>query len=212
MNKSQLFASVFATIAFASASTHAATIVDTGPGPNTLTGTNWSLYPEETSGPFGQFLAAEFSIGNSVAVTEIEGWMARTQAGANGTIAIYSDGGDIPGTELYATTFFGTGSSSNSWIGASGLSWYLDSGAYWLAFEVRSGQTLNTSMPSPSSSPLLNEAYTNFNTGDWSGYDALDLGIRITAVPVAVPLPAAAWLLAYGLLGLVGIARHKKSA
>jgi len=32
----------------------------------------------------------------------------------------------------------------------------------------------------------------------------------VSAVPAAVPLPAAAWLFGSGLLGLIGVARRKK--
>ena len=159
----------------------AATIVNTGPGADS---NYWVLAGASVLPPFGQFLAAEFSIGSSTTVTDIEGWMSSNPSGADGTIAIYSDGGDVPGAELYATTFFGTGSQDSSWVGASGLSWDLAAGTYWVAFEVRDGQTLETSMPSPSSSPLLNEAATSRDTGNWIGFDGLDLGVRISAVHI----------------------------
>jgi len=202
--KSRLLSAVCAFVAFISVSANAATIVDTGPGADS----NYrALAGASVLPPFGQFLAAEFSIGSSTTVTDIEGWMSFNPSGADGTIAIYLDGGDVPGAELYATTFFGTGSSDSSWVGASGLSWDLAAGTYWVAFEVRDGQTLETSMPSPSSNPLLNEAFTSRDTGDWNGDDGLDLGIRISAVPI----PAAAWLFGSGLLGLIGVARKRQS-
>jgi hypothetical protein len=207
MKKSRLLGVVCAFIAFFAVSANAATIVDTGPGAGTI---NWALISADALGlgPYGQSLAAEFSIGSSTTVTDIEGWMSFNPSGADGTIAIYSDGGHVPGVELYATTFFGTGSLDSSWVGASGLSWGLAPGTYWVAFEVRDGQTLETTMPSPSLNPLLNEAVTIPETGDWLDADGIDIGVRISAVPV----PAAAWLFGSGLLGLVGIARKKKAA
>ena len=181
MKKLRQLGAVYAFIAFFSVAANAATIVDTGPGADS---NYWVLAGASVLAPFGQFLAAEFSIGSRTTVTDIEGWMSFNPSGADGTIAIYSDGGDVPGAELYATTFFGTGSLDSSWVGASGLSWDLVAGTYWVAFEVRDGQTLETSMPSPSSSPLLNEAVTSRDTGNWSGFDGLDLGVRISAVPI----------------------------
>ena len=204
MKKLRQLGAVCAFVAFISVSANAATIVDTGPGADS----NYrALAGASVLPPFGQFLAAEFSIGSSTTVTDIEGWMSFNPSGADGTIAIYSDGGDVPGDELYAATFFGTGSLDSSWVGVSGLSWDLAAGTYWVAFEVRDGQTLETSMPSPSSNPLLNEAFTSVDTGDWNDDDGLDLGIRISAVPI----PAAAWLFGTGLLGLIGVARKRKS-
>ena len=152
-----------------------------------------------------QFLAAEFTIESDTMVNGVEGWMSFTNDGY-GTIAIYSDGGDVPGVELYSTPFLAAGSSF-SWRGASGLSWALAANTYWVAFEVRPGQLLLTGMPIPSENPLLNEAFKSVIAGqDWIGDDAINLGIRISAVPV----PAAVWLFGSGLIGLIGVARRKK--
>ena len=186
-------------------SANAATIVDTGPGPSS-NGISLSLFGPIGPSP-GQSLAAEFDIGSSTTVTDIEGWMSGTVFEADGTIAIYSDGGDVPDTELYAATFLGTGSTAWSWEGTSGLSWDLAPGSYWVSFEVRSGQTLSTGMVTPSTNPLLNEAINN--TGEWIGSDSLELGIRIEGS--VVPIPAAVWLFGSGLLGLIGVARRKKT-
>ncbi|MGB5519533.1 MAG: hypothetical protein WBO73_13890, partial [Gammaproteobacteria bacterium] len=88
-----------------------------------------------------------------------------------------------------------------------GLSWDVSAGTYWVSFEARLGQTLAVAMPGPSPNPLLNEAFTSTDTGDWIGNDGYDLGVRISAVPI----PAAVWLFSFGLIGLIGYASHKKA-
>ncbi len=184
-----------AAVLFFSSNSYAGFIVDTGPGSSS--GTNWSLFSSQS-------LAAEFTVASNTTITDIEGWMANTNGGT-GTIALYSDGGNLPGTELFSSGFTSSTLSSAAWSGVSGLSWNVAAGTYWVAFEVRPGDALEGAMPGASASPLLNEA---FNTGygtSWSEYDGLDIGVRISAVPV----PAAVWLFASGLIGLIGVARRK---
>ncbi|MGB5603637.1 MAG: hypothetical protein WBO14_14505 [Gammaproteobacteria bacterium] len=199
---------ICAGIVFTSGSVNAVTIVDTGPGPSV--GGGPIVIPAGYFGsltPNGQSLAAEFSIVTSAVVTGIEGWMVSFDGSGQGTIALYSDGGDVPGNELFATTFLGPEELDYSWAGASGLSWDVSAGTYWVSFEARLGQTLAVAMPGPSPNPLLNEAFTSTDTGDWIGNDGYDLGVRISAVPI----PAAVWLFSFGLIGLIGYASHKKA-
>lgn len=47
-----------------------------------------------------------------------------------------------------------------------------------------------------------------FNDG-WYNDNGAGLYMNVTEVPSAVPVPAAAWLLGSGLLGLIGVARRK---
>ena len=64
---------------------------------------------------------------------------------------------------------------------------------------------------------------TNLNQAEWGSCSADDNGNTCTAVtgytgngpgfpPAAIPVPAAVWLFGSGLLGLVGIARRRKSS
>jgi hypothetical protein len=198
--KSILFSAVsFCQLILISTSLNAATIVDTGPGPNVEGGLGLSV---------NQWLAAEFTTTDDYTITDVEGWISPFFDGGDGTVAIYTDGGDVPGTELFAAPFLGFGPDTPSWTGASGLSWVLSAGTYWVAFEVRPGQVLEGVMPDPSPNPLLNEAISLDSGISWFGDDGLNIGVRIQAVPV----PAAVWLFGSGLVGLIGIARRKKAA
>ena len=85
---------LLAMVLAASNDAQAVTIIDTGESPNT--------------GPSGglvvginQSLAAEFTLTQPYTLTDIEGFIGGEVAGT-GTVAIYSDGGSIPGSELFS--------------------------------------------------------------------------------------------------------------
>jgi len=182
----------------AQASVFTGVIVDTGPG--SVSGPQWALSSN-------QGLSGEFSVYIPVKVTDVQGWIN----GGNGTAtaAIYMVGIDKPGTELYSAAF--TADAASDWDGASGLNWLLGPGTYWVAFEVRSGQTLIGNMPSPSGSPLGNEAYSSA-AGTYFPYDALQLGVRIFGeeqTQTQVPEPMSLALFGLGLGGLAVTRRRR---
>lgn len=189
-------------------------LIDTGEGSGTPTALD-SVW----------WLAGEFTLGEQFTITDILGYMnPGFEAPPDGigllTYAIYSDGGEIPGTELYSTEYGVTPAVEPDWYGPDGLAWTLDAGTYWVAFEVRDGQNFVGNMPTGAPSALGNEAghegyhdggqwwYTN--SGGWFASDGNDIGVRINGYegPANVPVPAAVWLLGSGLLGLVGLRRR----
>lgn len=190
---------------------NAALIIDTGPG----AATGGAALVSSATGGLNQWLAAKFELNSAQYITDIAGWVDSTgQTGKLFTISVYGGGGEIPDPSnlLYINQATVTGSGGGGWEGyhinwGNGLE--LAAGSYWLGFEVRSGDTYAGSMPGGSSFPLLDEAYNNY--GYWVGSDNLDLGIRISGNQVPVPLPPALWLLGSGLLGLIGMSRHKKA-
>lgn len=159
-----------------------------------------------------QWLAGQFSLANPYNVTSVEGWFGATTDGTV-TAAIYSDNGSgIPVSELFSQQFLldNPSISNNTWDGAFGLSWSLGAGTYWLAFEVRSGDTGAGWMPGgPEGAPNPLPDYAHWNGSLWISQDSsVAYGMRINAVPI----PAAVWLFGSGLLGLIGIARRRSAA
>jgi hypothetical protein len=166
-----------------------------------------------------QWLAAEFSLLAPSTISSVEGWMYyRTDSTTIRSLnfVIYEDGGVIPGTMRFSSTFtLPTSASTPGWFGPSNLSWVLAAGTYWVAFEAQPG--FDGYMPFPSMTPLANEAIRWVRDGSDTGYRNTDvigadfgLGVRISDSN-AVPLPGAVWLMGSGLLGLGAWRRFRKS-
>ena len=179
------------------------TIVDTGQGTST-----WAalvgIRPAGGGLPEAeQWLAGEFLVASPVTITSIEGWMYVDQSGQL-AVKVYSDGGDAPGSELFGSAFSVTQDWQAVWVGATGLSWALDPGAYWVAFQSYD-PSVGAYMPGEAPSPLVNEAYIYDFTGSWLGGDHLDLGFRILGESPNETVPDPGFsviLLGIGLVGL----------
>lgn len=190
-------------------------IVDTGQG----TTPYWTLGlgPSSGSSNDDQWLAAQFTTIQPWDVTGIEGWIVpRTTGDVN--LTIYSDGGDIPGMELFTQQITVTSTcpqpctnppplSAAAWWGTTSLNLQLQSGTYWVAFETRAGSTFRGYMPGSAPSPLLNESTTaTAPPAVWYSTDGLDLGVRISAIGPGdsdVPEPATLGIVGLCCLGFV---------
>lgn len=183
-------------------------LIDTGAGGDSFSGTAVNQ---------SHWIAGQFTITSAYTITRVEGWFGATDVGTL-SATIYSDAiTGTPGTELYTTQFnLDNPVAGNAWDGADNLSWILDPGTYWLAFEARTGDTGSGYMPdnlfsqNGAPNPLAGYAFY-FNNAEpgWERQIAsLAYGMRIDAVPV--PVPAALWLFGSGLLGLAGISARNR--
>lgn len=165
----------------AAASANASIIVNTGPGLGSNSG--------GTSLNDGQFLAGQFSLAEQLTITSIEGWIGGS--GGAGTLVLYGNNGGVPGIELFSSAF--VGGFPDDWYGANGLSWLLDAGTYWAAFEVRVGDTFSGYMEdiAATSTPLANYAFTSNGTYVPSSIERY--GFRISGVQ-NVPSPSVLFL------------------
>jgi len=145
----------------------------------------------------GQWLAAEFSTSKSLQLSSLEGFINADTGnpdGATYTLAIYGNGANSPDTnnELFSqqATF-----TTDGWNGLHGLNLALDAGTYWLAFEVRSTDTLQGLMPVFVPHPLpaaWSDGASGYTAASGSNYN---FGARISSVPS----PSTLWLLLAGL-------------
>lgn len=164
-----------------------------------------------------QFLAAEFSATANQTVTGLSAYLTQ----GSGTIGdhfvfdIYANSGftNRPSSRP-APVFTTTGTYTGNGWNTTSVNWTPNSsGYYWLALQVSSTtQTRGLSLPGEASSttgtvPALAFAYAGTN-GQYSLSGAPAVGLQVNAVP----LPAAAWLLGSGLLGIGATLRRKKEA
>ena len=149
------------------------------------------------------YRAGEFDLASATTLSSIQGWLGNYQGGSGYglgplTIAIYDDGGDLPGHEIYSKSVFVPNTDDNAWRGVAGLSWLMQPGEYWVSFEVRAaeGQYFNGYMQYYDIPvPLTNyAAYDNFflsSNHGWLDDGATKFAVRIEGDVTAVPLPGA---------------------
>lgn len=149
--------------------------------------------------------AGEFTLIESYVITDVMGHM-RVGVAGDVTVAIYSDGGDIPilNSEIYSAEFLG---SQSGWQGASGLNWELGPGTYWIAFEVREGNG-SFGLATNVSSPLSHYAYS-FG-GSFAQWQPTSSSIGIRILGDQIPEPSTIFLVSTGIMGV--LARRRRLA
>jgi len=184
--------------AFGGAPAQAAVIVDTGQPPYNA-GVDWDL--NATQG-----LAARFTVTHTTKLTDLTGFSFAYSTPGTFTVALRADG-TVPGATLFSDT--ATAKLKLAFYGVHGESWVVQPGSYWLAFEVRPGDTFFGYMPNNPPSPLGPEAY--LGSGTYERYDDLDLGVRIMGEVLAVPEPTTWALMLIGLAGVgAGLRRARR--
>ena len=184
-------------------------VLDTG----TPSGTGLPAVLNSTS-----WYAAEFTVGaGDTTITSLSAYLTvgAGKAGDSFVWDLYSASGAFigassatrePVTDSTAGSF-----SSNGW-NTTNVNWNVTpGGTYWIALEVtNSGQTKGLDLPVETSTGTGTVPATAFafagTTGKFQS-TSTPVGIEVTAVP----LPAAAWLLGSGLMGLIGVARRRRA-
>jgi hypothetical protein len=185
-----------AAIALTAVPAAAATIVDTGAPTNVGFG-GWTLDPTQS-------LAGKVFTGTTV-IDQVEGFIGSYgNAGTFHTVLYSVSNSGVPEIELYSA--LGSSDGSEGWHGASGLNWMVAAGSYYVAFEVRAGDTLAGYMANPVANPLI--SYSFSNAGTYYRQDSLQFGVRIAdagGFTGGVPEPAN-WALMIAGFGLAGAA------
>jgi hypothetical protein len=183
-----------------SANANAAFIIDTGPGLPS---------PQGSTLNSDQWIAAEVVLDQQYSLTSIEAWI-KGNAQGNLTLAIYDNGIDNTpegANELFSTEF--TAGNTANWYGAFDLSWTLNAGTYWVAFEIRDSNTFNGSFTA-AGNPLDNYSFVDGTSDEaWRSNTVIDLGVRIGGI-VNVSAPSALFILMSSLLALFLVRKRSK--
>jgi hypothetical protein len=188
-----------------------AAIIDNGTyTTDTSTGLDW-LDLTATAGMSYNQVSAELGAGGI-----FEGWTYATRAQVSGFWDSF--GGDSNYYNGWSTQNNGLFDAMAPLVGdlycASTGCATGDGFSYWLTADFNSASTvfMSRSWDSATANPSATGddfSLSNYILGlDQSGENAGSALVRVSAVPV----PAAAWLFGSGLLGLIGVARRKKSA
>jgi hypothetical protein len=164
-------------------------------------------------------IAGEFNLVNDSSIAGIQSYFNIVTPG-NMKIAVYSDAGDLPGSELFSTSIsFAAVDGNPAWRGVSGLDWDLPGGTtYWVGFRADATLTFGTPVTVFGSgggapNPFGNEARLydgGFAGFYWFGDDSLDFGVRITGNNVRTDVPEAGSTLGLTTIGLAAMAGFLK--
>ena len=160
--------------------------------------------------------AAEFSVTAGETISQLSAYLTSGvgQVGNTYTWDIYSTAGTFLGPNRETPSFSTTGTFSGNGWNATDVSWTATTaGNYWVALQVTgASQTPGLDLPTEASAtggtaPALAFAFAGTN-----GRYALETNNPVGLQVNAVPLPAAAWLLGSGLLGLGFLMRRRSQA
>jgi hypothetical protein len=166
--------------------------------------------------------AAEFTLGPNATISQLSAYLTPDGSGSVGstfTWVLYSASGTFLGANrenpvgYVSPTNLGdsvTGTFEASGWNSTTVNWAPGPGTYWIALQVSSGQTSGLDLPngdstSTGTAPTLAFAFAGTN-GRYANLSD-GFGVQVSAVP----LPAAAWLLGSGLVGLASLRRRRRS-
>jgi hypothetical protein len=194
-------AGLAAALSLAATAASAAVIVDTGqPGVGQSNG-NYYLDSED-------WLASRFDVTTTTSLTDLTGWMFAQAAPGTFTVALYAGDEAPEGASLYSGT--ATANLRFAFYGVHGVSWLVGPGSYWVAFEVRPGDTMAGFMPDNPPAPQAHQAYYYQPEGpDYQAYD-FTLAVRVNGDAVALPEPQTWALLIMGFAGVGASLRSRR--
>lgn len=195
---------------------------------------NWDVLNSDTPTNLAQWYgvtdrfqnAGTFDISSPVVIQSFEAFMKLDCVGCldgDLTLAIYGNGTNIPdtGAELFAKSFTVNKSSAaagadGAWFGLDNMNLSLNTGTYWSAFEVRSGQAYSGGLPFGSINTMQDRAYRDhFVSTDYMPNDELIYGFGVRASsaadPVVTPEPISSALFLLGGSALWFTRRRKVS-
>ena len=165
------------------------------------------------------YFAGRFTLAQPHRITGMEAFLDNFEGGSGDVaVGIFADDGNLPGSELFSSSFFFPTASGFGWYGVSGLDWTLAAGTYWAGFIPVQGATFETTVfgGAPVEAPMPMDAYVAGSFGGWfhpapppAGTPDYLPAVRIDGVMLAVPEPETYALLLAGL-GLLGFAARRR--